>query len=190
MNMMRPVDIAAVGVDASSGIPVVLLREREAPHRVLPILVAPSDAAAIALPATGQTTDRPMTHDLLAQVLEQFGAHVDAAEVTEVRDGTFLARLTFHDAAGERQLDTRPSDAIALALRAHAPVLVSEEVLDVAGAIPDEGDEDEPIDQETIDETVEEFRAFLDEISPAEFDEPSVPDEDEMGDDRPSHEGD
>lgn len=165
---MKPVDIAAVAVDAESGAPLVLLREREAPHRLLPILIGASDAAAIVYPASGRRADRPLTADLLTDVLVQLDATVETVEVTDIRDGTFYARLNLHSAAGDHSLDARPSDAIAVALRVDAPVMVSEELLDEAGALPPEI-EGAPLSTAAIDETVDEFRDFLADVDPAQF---------------------
>lgn len=161
---MKLVDLFGVGLDAGSGMPVVVLREHDAPNRVLPILVGGAEAAAIAVAMTGEALPRPRTHDLMAALMEGLDGHLDAVEVTELRDGSFLANLAIHGPAGERRIDTRPSDAIALAVRLGAPVLVSEDVLDEAGSVPNP----EP-DEEAIDEAVEEFRSFLDGVDPSEF---------------------
>ena len=104
----------------------------------------------------------------MATLVESLDGHVDAAEVTELRDGSFLARLAVHGPAGDHYVDTRPSDAIALAMRVGAPLFVSESVLDEAGTLPAPDDED-ALDTEAIDEAVEEFRSFLDDVDPSQF---------------------
>jgi uncharacterized protein len=181
---MRPVDVLGLNVEAASGGPLVLLREQEAPHRVLPMSIGAPEAVAIGLALGHEVPPRPLTHDLLATFIHDLDARVDHVEVTELHDGTFHAELTVQGPTGERRLDSRPSDAIALALRVDAPVFVSEEVLDEAGAIlavvtdedEDEDDEDDDdvdveagiaLDEETIEEEVARFRTLLDDLDPA-----------------------
>jgi bifunctional DNase/RNase len=164
------VDVLGLNMEAGGGTPIVLLREQDAPHRVLPIFIGGNEAVAIALGLSGQEPPRPFTHDLLAAIIECLGAHLDHVEVTEVRDGTFLAQLAVRGPHGGFDLDSRPSDAIALALRVDAPLFASEAVLDQAGAFVavESGDQG-------IDEDVDRFREFLDEVEPADFESPEGP---------------
>jgi hypothetical protein len=149
-----------------------MLREQDEPHRLLPIFVGGAEAAAIALAVSGQVPPRPLTHDLMANLIQSLDGHVDAVVVTEVKDGAFLASLALRGPSGEQQLDTRPSDAIALAVRLGAPLFVNEAVLEEAGTLPppdnDGTDEDAP-HQAAIDDTVDEFRTFLDKVDPSHF---------------------
>ena len=158
---MRLVDLLGIQIDPSSGIPVLVLREHDTPHRLLPILIGGPEAAAIGLAMTGQTAPRPLAHDLMATIVEVLDGRVDAAEVSELHDGSFLAQLALTGPAGELRLDTRPSDAIALALRLNAPVYVSEQVLDEAGELPEE--------ELDVEGEVDRFRDFLDDIEPSDF---------------------
>ncbi len=158
---MRLVDLLGIDLEPSSGIPVLILREHDAPHRLLPIFVGGAEAAAIALAMSGQTTPRPLTHDLMATIVEALDGRVEAVEVSELRDGSFLAQLALTGRAGELRLDTRPSDAIALAMRLNAPVYVSEQVLDEAGELPSE--------ELDVEDEVEKFRDFLDDLEPSDF---------------------
>lgn len=164
---MRLVDVLGVHVEVTSGSLLVLLREHEVPHRVLPLLVGEPEAAAIALAMGDEAPPRPLTHDLLATLVQTLDAHVDHVEVTELRDGAFVAELAVSGPSGERRLDSRPSDAIALAMRVDAPLFVSEAVLDEAGTLLPA--EDEAGDEDEIDEEVDRFRAFLDQLDPEEF---------------------
>lgn len=164
---MKLVDLAGLHIEAATGAPMVLLREHDAPHRVLPIFVGGPEAAAIALALGGHTPPRPLTHDVMASLVEHLDARVDSVEVTELHDGAFLAHLTLSGPTGVQQVDSRPSDAIALAIRVGAPVFVSDEVLDQAAAVLTEPDEhDDDLDE---DELVAEFRDFLDDVDPADF---------------------
>ena len=144
---------------------MVLLREHDAPRRVLPIFVGPNEAVAIALGLRDEPPlSRPLTHDLMAMLVETLDVHVDRVEVTELRDGTLLAEVALSGPTGQRRLDSRPSDAVALAVRVDAPLFVSGAVLDEAGALLAETPDDEAIDEE-----VARFRSLLDALGPADF---------------------
>jgi bifunctional DNase/RNase len=172
---MRAVDL--VGVQVQEHGVVVVLRERDEPHRILPIVVGGLEATAIVLGVTDTDTPRPLTHDLLAALVDHFGARLDRVEVTELDGSTFHADLVLDEAGGASRVDARPSDAIALAIRTHAPLFVSDQVLDAAGAeILDEEpggvealEPAEPLDPEAIEAEVDEFRAFLTDLDPDDF---------------------
>ena len=171
---MNPIAVDLVGlhVEATSGTPLVLLREHDAPHRVLPIFIGESEAASIAVALSGQAPPRPLTHDLMATLVTSLDVHIDSVEVTDLVDGAFTASLVLSGPAGGQRLDTRPSDAIALAVRLGTPLYVSEVVLEQAGAVIDDATEDEeldPADLESIDDAVAEFRTFIDTIEPGDF---------------------
>jgi bifunctional DNase/RNase len=168
VQSVKPVDVVGVSLEAGSGAPVVLLREHDVPRRVLPIFVGPTEATAIALALSDRLPPRPLTHDLLAMLIETLDARVERVEVTELRDGTFFAELAVSGPTGERRLDSRPSDAIALAVRVHAPLFVSGVVLDQAGATLAER-----LDEESIDEAVAQFRSALDTLDPADLRAPA-----------------
>lgn len=144
--------------------PVVILRETSGQRRVLPIFIGTPEAQAIALSMQNIETPRPMTHDLMKNLLDEVGARVERITVTALRDGTFFAELAVRGPTGSRRVDSRPSDAIALAVRLDAPLYASPEVLDEAGAIltysPDEA---------TIEQEVEQFRSTLEGLDPADF---------------------
>lgn len=147
-----------------SNTPIVLLREA-AGQRYLPIWVGAVEATAIAYAQQGVVPPRPLTHDLLRDILEAVGAELTEVRITALRDGVYYAVLVF---ASGVEVSARPSDAIALALRTQTPILGAEEVLDEAGIdLPDEsggGDGEAPAEEE-----VERFREFLDQVSPEDF---------------------
>ena len=166
-------------VEQGSNVPVVLLREIDAPHRVLPIHIGGPEAAAIAMAMTGHVPPRPLAHDVMAQLVDRLDARLDAAELVDVRNGTFIAHLSLGGPHGLEHVDSRASDAIALAMRVGAPVLVAEAVLLELGAAPEQVDVFEtlfdddrldPADEEFIEEELEEFRLFLSEVRPEDFD--------------------
>lgn len=148
-------DVLGVRVEMPSNQPIVLLRESQG-DRYLPIWIGAVEATAIAFAQQGVTPPRPLTHDLMKDVLDANQTPLVSAAITEVRDGVFYATLTFESGV---EVSARPSDSIALALRTGAPIFCAEDVLDEAGlAVPAE-QEDE----------VERFREFLDQISPEDF---------------------
>lgn len=139
--------------------PIVLLRERDG-GRYLPIWVGAVEATAIAYAQQGIVPPRPLTHDLLRDILAALGVTLQEVRITALEDGVFYAVLAFSDGT---EVSARPSDAIALALRVDAPIRGADEVLDAAGIdIPD----DEPAPAE---DQVEKFREFLDQVSPEDF---------------------
>ena len=153
---MREVDVLGVRVEMPSNSPIVLLREVEG-QRYLPIWIGAVEATAIAFAQQGVIPPRPLTHDLLKDVLESTGNELSEVRITEVKDNMFFATLVL---ASGVEVSARPSDSIALALRTGSRIYCAEEVLDEAGlAVPAE-QEDE----------VERFREFLDQVTPEDFD--------------------
>ena len=142
--------------------PVVILREMSGQRRLLPIFIGVPEAQAIALSMQNIETPRPMTHDLLKNVLDELGAQVERIVVTELREGTFFAEIVVKSQGEVRSVSSRPSDAIALAVRIGSPIFAAEDVLDEAGRV--EQDDDEQAEQ-----MVEEFRAFIDHVNPEDF---------------------
>ena len=152
---MREVDVIGVRVEMPSNQPIVLLRESGG-ERYLPIWIGAVEATAIAFAQQGVVPPRPLTHDLMKDVLEATGQRLSEVRITDVKDGVFYAELVFE--AGQ-EVSARPSDSIALALRTGARILCAEGVLDVAGLAV-------PVEQE---DEVEAFREFLDHVSPEDF---------------------
>lgn len=146
--------------------PVVILREATGRKRVLPIFIGTPEAQAIALSMQHIETPRPMTHDLMKLLLDEIGARVERVTVTELRDGTFYAEVIVRAAGEVRAVSSRPSDAIALAVRVECPIFAEEGVLDEAGRV-DEPDDGEPAEQ--AEQVVEQFRDFIDHVNPEDF---------------------
>lgn len=170
---MRRVDITGIALEANTGAPLVVLREQDEPHRLLPIFIGGPEASAIAIAAAGQKPPVPMVHDVMAALVRSLDGHIDNVEVTDVQDGTYIAAINVAGPTGNRRVGSRPSDALALAVRTGAPVFVAEQVLDVAGSLPpaeDETDELIPeLEPAEIDAEVSSFRSFLDDIDPNDF---------------------
>ncbi len=161
MEGFERVAVYGVSFDVASKQPIVLLKV-EAKNRFLPIWIGQPEAAAILVKLQKAELPRPMTHDLLAATLGQLSATVSAVIVTELRDNTFFAVIVLDADGQEIRLDSRPSDAIALAVRTESPIYVSSELLATNGI----EFEQEIGDAEDI---VKEFRQFLDEVSPQDF---------------------
>ena len=172
--LVREVEVVGVRVEMPSNTPIVLLRETDG-ERYLPIWIGAVEATAIAFAQQGVVPPRPLTHDLLKDVLDATGNDLSEIRITEVRDGVYYANLAF---ASGLEVSARPSDSIALALRTGARIVCSEDLLEVTGIeVPDE-QEDE----------VEKFREFLDQVTPEDFEGPSDDEPDGAGDEEPGPE--
>ena len=162
--------IYGVSFDLVGKQPIVLLKTADG-NKFLPIWIGHPEAAAILMKLQGASTPRPMTHDLVTDLLTHLDAQVVRITVTELRESTFYAQITVQQDGSEVEIDSRPSDAIALAIRSDAPIYAAESVIEES-AIEFEGEE---VNEEEI---VSEFKRFLDHVSPDEF---AVEDEEERG---------
>jgi bifunctional DNase/RNase len=158
-------ELLGVRVELPANAPVVLLREQTGERRVLPIYIGPEEARAIALALEGIATPRPMTHDLLRDVLGALDVALVSVLVTELREATFYAELELKVDGRTVRVSSRPSDAVALAVRVDAPIFASEDVLaEAAMPAADEGEDDAP-----EEEIVDQFREFIDQVNPDDF---------------------
>ena len=161
---MVEMELVGVRVEMPSSSPIALLREVGGSGRVLPIFIGAPEATAIAFALEEVVTPRPMTHDLLREILDDLGVSLEKVTVTELTDGVFYAELELHGRDGVHTISSRPSDAIALAARTGSPIFASEEVLSEAGYI----EQAEPEEVEEA-EGVEQFKDFLDSVNPEDF---------------------
>lgn len=161
MDGFEKMVVYGVSFDVSNKQPIVLLKTEEG-NRYLPIWIGHPEAAAILMKLQNAELPRPMTHDLLMSILGHLEAKLERVLVTELRDNTFYAVINLETGAGKMDVDSRPSDAIALAVRADAPIFASTELLDSSGIEFEQEVED-------AEEVVKEFRDFLDHISPEDF---------------------
>lgn len=166
---MIPLSLVGVRVEVPSNQPVVLLRE-EGGERHLPIFIGAPEATAIVYALQGMATPRPMTHDLLKTVIDDLDARVDRVEIVGLSEGTFFARVHLEAHGAHLEIDSRPSDALALAVRYDpaVPIFATEEVLDEAG-VPFEATEEAEGEEGDAEEQIDEFRQFLDQITPEDF---------------------
>lgn len=155
MSELRLVEVVGVRVEMPSNQPIVLLKEVDG-IRYLPIWVGAAEATAIAFAQQGLTPPRPLTHDLIKNIIDNLGTSVDSVQITHLADGVFYSKILMDKGI---EVSARPSDSIALALRTGSPIYGTEEVFNSAGIeIPDQADDQ-----------VEAFREFLDQINPEDF---------------------
>jgi bifunctional DNase/RNase len=157
---MVEVTLVGVRVELPTNQPIVLLKERDG-GRFLPIWIGAVEATAIAFALQGVVTQRPMTHDLLKNIVDELGVAVEGIDITELREGTFYAVIRMRAHGQSYEVSSRPSDAIALAVRAGAPIFAAEEVLEEASISMREDESEET--------EVEKFREFLDQVTPEDF---------------------
>ncbi len=154
-------------MDLQSNTPVLLLQETEGEGRTLPIFIGSPEATSIAYALQGVTMPRPLTHDLMKDLLEALGVAVERVIVTELRASTYYAELHLVRSGERTIVSSRPSDAVAIAVRTEAPLFVSDELMESEGIVlaldADEEEEDTP------DELVGLFRQFLDTVRPEDF---------------------
>src|SRR5881409_2767887 len=159
---MQEMVIYGVSFDLGSKQPIVLLKTADG-NRFLPIWIGHPEAAAILMKLQGASTPRPMTHDLVCDMLGELDARCTKVSVTELRDNTFFASITLTvDGGTEVEIDSRPSDALAIAVRSGAPIFAAEDVI-AESAIEFEHE------VENEDEVVEKFKDFLDNVTPEDF---------------------
>ncbi|NBP50216.1 MAG: bifunctional nuclease family protein [Actinobacteria bacterium] len=161
---MRAMVLEGVRLEVPSNVPVMVLREVDAPRRILPIFIGAPEAASIHHATTGIVPERPLTHDLLVGVLRSLEASLQRVVVTEVRDHTYYAEL--HLSVGERAVTVscRPSDAVAVAVRTGSPIFAEADLMDEAGrAAP------EPRQEEGEETIIDDFRDFINRVSPEDF---------------------
>jgi hypothetical protein len=156
-------ELIGVRVEIPANTPMVLLQEQGGEHRLLPIYIGSPEAASIHYALEGIDPPRPLTHDLFVSVIGQLGASLSKVVVTEVRDHTYYAELHLIVGDGEQIISSRPSDAIALAVRCEAPLFAESALLDDVGQIP------EPEPEEEAEEIIDEFKDFIESVSPDDF---------------------
>jgi len=158
---------------------VVILKEKMA-KRYLPIWIGPAEADAIAVKLQGVTVPRPLTHDLLNSVIDSLGASIDSIIVSDLKSDTFYAKIILSVNSEQIEIDSRPSDALALAVRTEAPIFAEEAVLDKAGILLDEetgkpiieeSDEVDTKDKKVSEEEMKKLSAFYDFINTLDMDD-------------------
>jgi hypothetical protein len=160
---MVEVEIDSIRVSLMSQQRIVILKERNS-ERFLPIWIGPYEAEAITLSLQEVEVTRPLTHDLLRNVLQELGAEIVQVNITSLSDDVFYALIILNINDRELSIDSRPSDAIALAVRAHVPVFIAEEVMDEASSTPEQNIDGEEIEGEP-DERLDVFKDFVETLN-------------------------
>jgi hypothetical protein len=166
---MIEVKIDSIRVSLMSQHRVVVLKDVDT-DRYLPIWIGPFEADAITIQLQGVQVARPLTHDLLKSIIDEMGATISHVMVSELKNDTFFARIVMDVNGQSMEIDARPSDAIALAVRANAPLFVAEEVMSAASIVPETSLEESSLDVESEPMSEEEeeklavFRDFIDEL--------------------------
>ncbi len=151
-------EVHGVNLDMLTNQPVIILKDLGS-NRYLPIWIGQFEATAILMEVQGIRPSRPLTHDLLKTILDSLKAQVTRIVINDLREGTFYAQIHMSFNSSDLQIDARPSDAIALAVRANVPIFADENVLDQAAVVSEAGEEEE----------VERFREFLENVRPEDF---------------------
>jgi hypothetical protein len=156
-------------VDLQSNTPVLLLQETEGEGRTLPIFIGSPEATAIAYALQGVDMPRPLTHDLMKDMLDALDIGVERVVITELRGSTYYAELHLLRQGARTVVSSRPSDAVAIAVRAETPLFVSDELMETEGIVLSLESDDEDEEGEVPEELVGQFRRFLDSIRPEDF---------------------
>ena len=157
-------ELVGVRMEVPSSSPIALLREVGGAQRLLPIFIGAPEANAIVFALEEVVTQRPLTHDLFREVLDDLGVSLETVTVTGLNGGVFIAELELNARDGVHTISSRPSDALALAARTGSPIYASEDVLAEAGYLDDEDEEEPP-----SEDVVEQFREFIDSVDPEDF---------------------
>src|SRR5271156_3242074 len=156
---MRQMKVDKLGIDLLTHDPVVILKDMDGSH-YLPILIGPFEATAIALALEGAPVPRPLSHDLMRNILESLDTTLEQVIVHDIKDSTFFAKLILRTNGELQEIDARPSDGIALALRMQAPIYVSDKIV-LEEATPDK----KPVDESEMSR----FKKFLNDLKPSVF---------------------
>ncbi len=159
---MRRMKVDKLGIDLLTHDPVVILKDVEG-KRHLPILIGPFEATAIALALEGTQVPRPLSHDLMKSMIEALKAKVSKIVIHDIQENTFYAKVVLESSSGPLEIDARPSDSIALALRTNSPIYVTDQIM---------LEESEDKNKESQQLEVNNFKKFIDDLKPSDFTQP------------------
>lgn len=155
---LRRMKVDKLGIDLLTHDPVVILKDLEG-KRHLPILIGPFEATAIALALEGTQVPRPLSHDLMKSIIESLDARVERIVIDDIKENTFYAKVVLQSNGDSLEIDARPSDSIALALRTNAPIFVSEQII-LAETVEDKSAEEQDFKN---------FKKYIDNLKPSDF---------------------
>lgn len=153
-------ELVGIELERPPNIPCLVLRETDGEGRILPIFIGGPEATAIAFALEEVETPRPMTHDLMKDLLDELGAQVERVVITDLRESTFFAEIVVRVGTEVHSVSARPSDAVALAVRTGTTLFAEEGVLEAAGRSAEDG---------VPEEVVEQFKEFIDQVNPEDF---------------------
>jgi bifunctional DNase/RNase len=156
---MRRMKVDRIGIDYVTHDPIVVLKDLEG-KRFLPILIGPFEATAIALALEGTPVPRPLSHDLMRSIIHSLKAKVARIVIHDLQDNTFYAKVVLESNGGTLEIDARPSDSIALALRTNAPIFVSEHIILEEGLVDN---------KQTVDDEQIKFKQYIENLKPSDF---------------------
>ena len=162
-------ELIGVRVELPSNTPIVVLRERSGQGRTMSIFIGGPEATAIAFALEGVETPRPLTHDLMKNVLDELSVSLTSVVITELRDTTYYAELHLVASGEASVVSARPSDAVAIASRVGCPIMATEGILDEVGFVEESIEEDDDEQGTDPDEVVEEFKTFIENVNPEDF---------------------
>jgi bifunctional DNase/RNase len=160
---MLSVEVVGIRIDEGGNSPVLILKELSTEGRLLEIWIGAVEAGAIAMAQQELQAPRPLTHDLIVNILQTLNVNLITVRITSISDGIYMAELVLSDGS---KIECRPSDAVALAIRTDAPILVAEDVFEKAGFVPDSLVDPDDLDKET---EIEAFKDFLENLKPEDF---------------------
>jgi bifunctional DNase/RNase len=162
-NGFTRMSVYGINLDLFSSSPIVILKVEDE-NRYLPIWIGQPEARSILMKLQNQEFSRPLTHDLAFNLVTELGGSLERVTVTELRDSTFFATLHVQMDGRSVEVDSRPSDAIAIAVRAGAPIFAADEVIEEAAVVFEEAMEETP-----EDEVVDKFKDWMNQITPEDF---------------------
>lgn len=164
---MKKMKVDKLGIDLLTHDPVIILRDTEG-HRFLPILIGPFEATAIALALEGTTVPRPLSHDLMKNIITSLGAKVLSIQIHDLQNRTFLAKVVIELNGKISEVDARPSDSIALALRMNAPIYVSDRIV-LEEAVVERNSSGSDLEDSTKSKELQKFKKYIENLKPSDF---------------------
>jgi bifunctional DNase/RNase len=164
---VQQIDVVGVRIEIPTNSPVLVLREQDNSRRVVTLYIGGPEASAIHTALEGIQAPRPLTHDLCINVVEALGGRIDRIVLTEIKEQTYFAEIHVVHAGDTVQVSSRPSDAVAIALRVGCPIFIEEALLDEVGKVVVESGEVSDEGEETA--IIDEFKDFIDNVNPEDF---------------------
>jgi bifunctional DNase/RNase len=164
---VQEIDVVGVRIEIPTNSPVLVLREQENTRRVVTLYIGGPEASAIHTALEGIQAPRPLTHDLCINIVEALAGQIERVVLTEIKDQTYFAEIHIAHTGGSVRVSSRPSDAVAIALRVECPIFIEETLLDEVGKVVVEATDESDEGEETA--IIDEFKDFIDNVNPEDF---------------------